>query len=151
MKQKIGFLAAALLALLIITLTSANSFGQSPRRQFVADTGIMTPGSSQKLRVTVTSASDTQAIRVRFRRCLFSELGGAYTLESTLISSILPIPSNEARFFDTFGTGAAMRLRIGSPTPNIVVTFQLIDTSTGEIEWASEAVIKEQDVWAAAN
>jgi PBP1b-binding outer membrane lipoprotein LpoB len=65
----------------------------------------------------------------------------------------MSLPSNQARFFDIgaeLGV-AAVRARVGSNRPDLVVTFQLIDTSTGEIVWADEALVKEQDVWATAN
>jgi hypothetical protein len=151
MKQKTNLLMAALLGGLIITLLSADSFAQNQRRQFVADTGVINLGPNQKLRVTVTPAADNLTLRVRFRRCLYIEQDGFFMVDSTQISPVMMLASNEARFFDTFAAGAAaVRFRIGSNSPDIVVTSQLIDTSTGEIVWQDE-VVQEQDIWATAN
>lgn len=152
MKQKTNFLIAVMFVVLIITLMSVNCFAQNQRRQFVADTGVINLGANQKLRVTVTPSADNLSLRVRFRRCQYVEQDGMFIANSTQISPIMMLSSNQARFFDTFGTGvAAVRFRIGSNSPDIVVTFQLIDTSTGEVIWADEAIVSEEDIWATAN
>ncbi|HVE58013.1 MAG TPA: hypothetical protein VNB22_14375 [Pyrinomonadaceae bacterium] len=153
MKQKTNFLIAPMLVFSIILLTSLNSFAQNQRRQFVADTGVINLGPNQKLRVIVTPSADNLSLRVRFRRCQYIEQDGIFIVNSTQIGPIMTLLSNQARFFDTYQTPdvSAVRFRIGSNSPNIVVTSQLVDTSTGEITWADEVVVSEQDVWATAN
>ncbi len=147
MKQKNKSITVLMLGILVFTMMAVNSFAQNQRRLFVADTGVRNLGPNQKMRVIVTPNSDDTTIRVRFRRCYYIEQNGIFSVNSTQISPFISIPSNEAGYFDTFGTGsAAVRFRIGSISSNLVVTLQLIDTSTGEIVWADE-IVTEQDIW----
>ena len=138
MKQKTNLSTAAMLGFFIITLLTVNSFAQNRQRLFGADTGVRHLGQNQKLRVIVTPASSDKPAHIRVRRCLYIEQDGVFVVNSTEISPVITIAPNEARFFDIFGNGAAaIRFRVGSTSPDIVVTFQLVDTSTGEIIWES--------------
>lgn len=139
-----------LIGFLIVTVTTVDSFAQNRPRQFVADSGVISLEQNQKLRLTIATASDNQAFDIRFRRCTYAQQDGIFVVNSTQISPLLRLASNEARFLDVFPTAGSMavRARVGSRNPNIVVTFQLVDTSTGEIAWADEAIVAEQDVWA---
>jgi hypothetical protein len=138
MKRKTNLLMAATFGLLFIALLNADSFAQNRQKQFGADTGVRQLGPNQKLRVIITPASDVNPARIRVRRCLYTEQTGVLMVSSSEVGPIITIAPGEARFFDVFGTGAAaIRFRVASPTPDIVVTFQLIDTSTGEVIWES--------------
>ena len=153
MKRKI-ILSIALFSAVLISLTAFNSpVAAQQRKFFVADSGVRILGANQKLRVIAATTSDNQSLGIRFRRCTFVEQNGVLAFSSGQISSVLMLPSNEARFFDIFPEAgvSAFRARVGANRPDFVVTLQLIDTSTGEITWANEVVVKEQDVWATAN
>ena len=153
MKRKI-ILSIALAGAVLISLTAFNSpVAAQQRKFFVADSGVRILGANQKLRVIAATASDNQSLGIRFRRCAFVEQNGAFVVDSSQISPIMSLPSNQAKFFDIFTEigVSAVRARVGSNRADFVVTFQLIDTSTGEITWADEAVVAEQDVWATAN
>ena len=147
-------LSIALVGAVLISLTAFNSpVAAQQRKFFVADSGVRNIGANQKLRVIAATTSDNLNIGIRFRRCNFVEQNGVLAFSSGQISPILMLPSTEARFFDIFPEAgvSAFRARIGANRPDFIVTLQLIDTSTGEIVWADEAVVTEQDVWATAN
>ena len=150
MKRKI-ILSIALAVLVSLTGFSSPVAAQQ-RKFYAADSGVRNLGANQKLRVTVATASDNQGFGIRFRRCSYIEQSGLLTVSSSQISAIMPLAPNEARFFDVFTdlNVSAVRVRIGANRPDFVVTLQLIDTSTGEIVWADEAVVKEVDIWATA-
>jgi hypothetical protein len=153
MKRRI-ILSIALVSAVLISLTAFNlPVAAQQRKFFVADSGVRNLGANQKLRVIAATASDNQSFGIRFRRCTFVEQNGVLAFNSGQISPIMMLPSNEARFFDIFPEAgiSAVRARVGSNRADFVVTLQLIDTSTGEIVWADEAVVTEQDVWATAN
>jgi len=155
MKRKIILSIALAVGAVLISLTAFNSpVAAQQRKFFAADSGVRNLGANQKLRVTVATASDTQGFGIRFRRCAYLEQqAGLLTVSSSQISPVMMLAPNEARFFDIFPESgvAAVRARVGANRPDFVVTLQLIDTSTGEIVWADEAVVTEQDVWATAN
>jgi PBP1b-binding outer membrane lipoprotein LpoB len=104
--------------------------------------------------VTAATKSDNQTIGIRFRRCAYVEQNGILAVNSTQISPVMMLPSNEARFFDIFTDigVSAVRARVGSYRADFVVTFQLIDTSTGEVVWADKAIVDETaGVWGSAD
>lgn len=150
MEQGFKLLRRIVLVALVISVLSMSSIAQNQRRQFVADMGVFNLGQNQKMRVTVTSSSDNTSVLVRVRRCQYIEQNGGFLVTSSQISPITQIPANEAKFFDIFASDeiGAFRFRVASNSPKFVVTSQLIDTSTGEIVWADEVMVSEQDLWA---
>ncbi len=150
MRQGTDRLIFSMMVLMSIALLTVDASAQNRNRHFVADSGVISLKPHQTLRVTVTPASDNQTYRIRFRRCLFTEQDNVFVVNSSQISPIILLPPTEARSFDTSGQGSgpSVRVRAASNNPNVVVTFQLIDTSTGEINWLMNGIVTEQDIWA---
>src|SRR5688500_8591555 len=103
MKQKTNRLIVWTLVLLSITLITLNSSAQNRNKHFVADTGVIGLKPNHTLRVIVTPRSDDQTYRIRFRRCLFTEIGGVFVVNSSQIGPIIVLPPSEARSFETDG------------------------------------------------
>src|SRR5688572_21939147 len=97
-------LSIALAAIaVLISMTGFNStVNAQQRRLFVADSGVVTLGQNQKLRVIVATVSDNQTIPIKFRRCTFTQQNGVFTANSSQVSPVMMLASNEARFFDIF-------------------------------------------------
>ena len=150
MKRKIILSIALAASAVLISLAGFSSTVKAQQnRLFVADSGVVTLGQNQKLRVIVTTASDNQTIPIKFRRCTFTQQNGIFTVNTSQISPVMMLASNEARFFDIFPeiTIPAVRARVGSRRPDFVVTFQIIDVTTGEIQSYVNAGITGMDDW----
>ncbi len=151
MKRKITLSTALFVSAVLILLAGFSSTikAQQQNKIFVADSGVVTLGQNQKLRVIVTTASDNQTIPIKFRRCTFTQQNGIFTVNSSQISPVMMLASNEARFFDIFPETLtpAVRARVGSRRSDFVVTFQIIDVTTGEIQSHTISGIESVDAW----
>ena len=149
MKRRIFLSIALVLSVLTIFNLAANAQQQS--KIYVADSGVVMLGPNQKLRAVVATANDDQVVPVKVRRCLFAAADdGSLSVVSGNISPYKALTSNEALFFDVFGGNssiAAVRLRVGSKKPGIVVTFQIINTVSGEIQTLLVSAITANDDW----
>ena len=151
MKRKITLSIALVVSAVLISLAGFSSTvkAQQQNKIFVADSGAVTLGLYQKLRVIVTTASDNQTIPIKFRRCTFTQQNGIFTVNSSQISPVMMLASNEARFFDIFDEDGvwAVRARVGSRRSDFVVTFQIIDVRTDEIQSHTNGRIQSVDDW----
>ena len=139
MKRKITLSLALTLSVLALLLASSDSTAQpKPGIRRVADTGIVTLGPNQVLRVTVTAAVDgADFLTVRFRRMQYAPgacNGGVCQLGSVtdLILDPVTLMPGEAVSIDIPNTAFGVRgLIVG--LGNIGVTAMIINTSTGEV------------------
>lgn len=148
MKKKSKLLIVFAMNLLLVLSMSFDAAGQRRVRQYVADSGIVTLAMNQKLRVAVSPKSDNETIRFRIRRCTFtSPSNGVLAVNSSEISPFMTLPPTEGRFFDIFVELSAVRFRVGSNSPNMIVTYQVINTTTGEVvsSWIDGGISAEDD------
>ena len=138
-------LVQSLVLLLIPFALSAQ--GQEGGQRLVADTGVMTPGSGQKLRLTVNGQAGNDALTVRFRRMYYSSVGPdihgnrKYTLAAQDTSAPIALAGNEAVWIDidrTAGFDAVRGIVIvrgyrGTTNVNNGIGLQLINAN-GEVQ-----------------
>jgi hypothetical protein len=126
---------------------------QSPQaKMFVADSGVVSLTPNQKLRVSVTTTNDNDTIGIRFRRCTYAfQAEGLLAVNSTRISPVLNLASNQTRFVDEYVENGlenlSLRVRVGAKRPDFVVTFQIINVITGETQIYTSGGIEDQDSW----
>lgn len=150
MRRKSILSIALVVGAVLISLVSFNSTVSAQQGSFfVADSGVITLGPNQKLRVIATTASDNQSIAIKFRRCTLVQQTGVFTVDSSQISQVMLIAPNQARFFDVVpdASGAAIRARVGSKRADFVVTFQIINITTGEIQSYTNGGVEHEDSW----
>lgn len=117
-----------------------------------ADTGVITPGVNQVLRVTVAGVGGDDAITVRVRWVKYAAdgCGGTppvcrHTVASQGVSSPETLGPDDALSFDVQGTGAGVRVMVESNRRNMRVNVQLVDTTTGQTVSLYSA--SEMDTW----
>ncbi len=156
MKRKITLTISLTLSItlaLLMSLSSPVKAQQSPQgKMFVADSGVVSLTRNQKLRVSVTTTNDNDTIGIRFRRCTYAfQAEGLLTVNSTRISPVLMLASNQTRFVDEYVESGlenlSLRVRVGAKRPDFVVTFQIIDVITGATQIYTAGGIEDQDNW----
>jgi hypothetical protein len=127
---------------LLVSLVSLPSpaLGQAPR-PFRADTGIVTPGPNQILRITVATGAGNDALTLRFRRTNYLEgaCGGGvckHTVASQATSAPITLTNGEGATFDIApGSSSAVRGLVAGnligTDRSVVVKAVIIDTTTG--------------------
>ena len=130
---------ALVVSVILLSLASSDSAAQPQQRmRCTADTGVITLGPNQKLRVVVTGTGGNDAITVRFRRMQYAQgacNGGVCKLGSVtdLILDPVTLMAGEAAFIDIPQGGfAGVRAVVQSSLRNVRVTAAIIDTVTGE-------------------
>ena len=141
MQRRIALSLALALNVLVslVSLPAATQGQQQPSRFFAFDTGLLTPGAGQILRVTVVGTGGNDTIRIRFHRMQYMAAGcnpdgvcrQAKQLDST--SPLLLLNANEAASIDSPGDGSGVRVRVESNSREASVTVQTIDTATGQV------------------
>jgi hypothetical protein len=116
--------------------------GQQQRRKPVADTGVLTPGAGQVLRITVTGGVGSDTITVRFGWKQFvggnctALTGGTvcrHSVASEGASAPLMLMPDEAASLDVPGSGAGVQVLVFSNDTNARVAAQVIDAQTGAV------------------
>jgi hypothetical protein len=140
MKRQITLSLLLKLSMLLLLVSVPSQIQGQQQVRILADTGVVTLGPSQVLRVTV-AAGDVNgdgAISVRFRRIGYTQ--GAcnsdgvckYALASQATSDVITLMPGEAASLDlvatTFGRGIVL-----SNSRDVRVTAQIIDSATGNI------------------
>jgi hypothetical protein len=128
------------LASLLLTLASSDSTARAQQQaKFRADTGIVTLGPNQVLRVTATASVDgADFLAVRFRRMQYAQGpcdGGVCKLASVtdLIIDPITLRSGEAASMDLAQAGfEGVRIMVQSNRRNVRATATIINTLTGE-------------------
>jgi hypothetical protein len=122
--------------LLSLVILPATARGQQPRK-FTADSGIVTLGPNQILRITVNAGAGNDTITVRFKRMEYTpaacNANGVckHSLSNQRTSAPLMLAPGEAASVDliatTYGRGIVL-----SDSQNARVTLQIVDTTTGQ-------------------
>jgi hypothetical protein len=139
MKRRLTLSTALALSVLSLALVSSDSTAQAQQQvRFRADTGIVTLGPNQVLRVTVTAVDGSDFLLVRFRRTQYAQgacNNGACKLASVtdLILDPFTLMAGEAAYIDIPQGGfAGVRGVVQSNRRNMRATATIINTVTGE-------------------
>lgn len=104
------------------------------------DTGVVTLGPDQELRITVNSLGGNDAGSFRSRRMTYTETGTTGGVRILMLASqttmgpITLSPGEAASMgFRTTVAGETVHYMVSTNNPNIQVTAMIIDGSTGEI------------------
>ena len=142
MKHKTTFSIALVLTFALLSLMSSDSRAQSSKQKFFFDTGIMSPGPHESIRLTVNAGAGSDTITVRFMETDYMKgpCDGSlckYTVKSENTSAPLMLAPGEGASLDltcedpfpaAFARGVVM-----SNSRNTQVTVQIIDTLTGHV------------------
>ena len=140
MKRRIALSIALLLASVLVSLTTSDSTARAQQRaKFSADTGIVTLGPNQVLRVTATRAVDgADFLALRFRRMQYAQGpcdGGVCKLGSVtdLIIDPFTLMMGEGASMDLAQDGfKGTRIIVLSNSRNVRATAMIVNTITGE-------------------
>ena len=128
-------LALALLPLLVFAPAAR---GQQTRPKAAFDTGVVTLGPNQILRITVNGQGGNDTITVGFRRMSYSQgacNGGVcrLSLNDEDQFPVFTLAPGEAASFDIPNTAFGVRGLLLSGDQNVRVTAQIVNTATGDI------------------
>ena len=140
MKRKITLTMALVLGGLLVSLTSSDSTARAQQQpKFSADTGIVTLGPNQVLRVTAAAVVDgADFLAVRFRRIQYGPgacVGEVCKLASVtdLIIDPLTLMPGEAASMNLSQDGfKGVRIMVQSNRRTVRATATIINTITGE-------------------
>ncbi len=140
MKRKITLTMALVLGSLLLSLASSDSTARAQQQaKFRADTGIVTLGPNQVLRVTATADVDgNDFLAVRFRRIQYTKgtcNGGVCKLGSVtdLIIDPIALMPGETTSMDLSQNGFdGARIMFQANRRNVRATAMIINTVTGE-------------------
>ena len=142
MKRRIRLSVALVLGLVMLAQMSSDStaIAQQGGRRSVTDTGILTLGANEVLRLTVTPKDRalTGTIMVRFRRLEYAPSscnGGVceQVVTSQTTSDPIALDGGEGASFDIPNTAFGVRGVVLSSSPNVEVRGIVFDTSTQRI------------------
>ena len=140
MTRRIMLSVALMLGFVMLSQMSSDSttIAQQGGRRSVTDTGMLTLGPNEVLRLTVSPKDGTSGSVVRFRRIEYSPgncNGGGCKHVPTSQTTSDPITLNrgEAATFDIPNTAAAVRGVVLSSSPTVEVRGIVFDTSTQRI------------------
>ena len=120
----------------IVTLPATARAQQS--RKLRADTGVVTLGANQVLRLTVNGQNGNDTIQVQFAWTKYVPAGCnndgvcRHTVQSQGVTAPVTITGAEAASFDVQGTGGDVRLSVRVKGTGATGDEQIINTVTGE-------------------
>ena len=138
MKRRIALSIALVLSVVSLALISSDSTAKAqPGRTFVADTGVITLGPNQILRITV--ANELEQATVRFRGLAYLDgscVGGVckHIISSQSVTDPLTLAPGEAASYNLGDTTThEVRGVVATNRQSAKVLFQIINTTTGEV------------------
>jgi hypothetical protein len=133
MKRNISLAIVTTLMLVMVTLFSSdNTTHAQNQMRLAADSGVITLGPNQVLRVTVNAGDGNDAVRVRFRQMQYIEQGNIYKIASQTLSPPITLAPDEAAVVDGADL-AVWRTQVMSNRRNVKVTGIVFDTSTQRV------------------
>ena len=142
MKRRITLSIALVISVVLVSLMSSDStvIAQQGGRRTVTDTGTLTLGPNEVLRLSVTpkDGTSTGTIVVRFRRMEYAAgscNGGVckHVVASQTTSDPITLARGEAVSFDIQSTAFGVRGVVLSSNANVEVRGVVFDTSTQRI------------------
>ena len=149
MKRSITFTIALAVSVLSLALVSSDSTARAQKQNKATwDTGVVTLGPNQILRITVALGdTGTHEAKVRFRRMGYTQgtcEGGvcAHQIASDTTSAPVTLTASEAASVNILGTtyGGGDRGIVLSNSQDVRVTALIIDTATGSV--SSMSILK---------
>ena len=144
MKRRIKLSIALVLSIISLLVMSSDSSVEAQNQlRYSAGTGFVTLGANQNLSLTINGASGNDAIAFRFRRTVYVKtncLDGVcrYVTESQTTSGQMISAPNQSSKLDVIanqiGTDRAVKIEVLSSSPKAVVTMQLTDVLTGQVD-----------------
>ena len=138
MKQTIILVVALTLTVVLLALTGSDSSvkAQQNRIRVIADTGVVTLGANQKLRLSIVFDDTDGAETVAFRRIAYTPTGcsgGVCKSSISAQSQTAPVilGQGESALFDLIDPQG--QVKVLSNSRNARVTISIIDSVTGEI------------------
>ena len=138
-KFRLAVALVSSVALLLMTFDSTTR--AHPRQRFVTDTGVLTLGPNQILRITVGPKIGDNAgnVIVRFGRTTYTQgpctTDGVCELTGTnTFTGPVTLMPGEAASCDVLAAGTYGRGVVMSNTRNVQVTASIIDVVTGRVE-----------------
>ncbi len=137
MKSRIALSIVLGLSVVVLALISSDSAVKAqPKNVFVADTGMITLGPNQTLRITVANGLDPAT--VRFRRFEYSTglcdvTGCKHTIMSQTVSNPMTLAPGEAASYNEGDTATHVRGVVTSNRADVKVGVLILKTSTGEV------------------
>lgn len=142
MKRKITLSIALVLSLVLISLTASDSTVRAQQQQrAVFDSGMVTLGANQALRVSIVgdwNSDGSDTIGVRFRQTQYTQgvcgSGGVckYSVASQSTTAPITLTAGEAASQTLVATTYGRSTVFLSTRRNVRVTAAIIDTVTGE-------------------
>jgi hypothetical protein len=146
MKRKITLSLALVLSVVLVSLLSSDRTAQAQNQiRIIADTGVITLGPGQVLRVSITSPRDAASgLPTGFRRIEYAQgacEGGVckQTIESQTTTDVVTLAPGEAASIDLRRCvypvcgGVYVRGVVLSSSRDVKVNAMIIDEITGEI------------------
>ena len=112
--------------------------GQQAHR-FRGDTGVITLGMGQVLRITVNAGNGTDTFRVRFAWMKYMPAGCntdgvcRHTVQTEGATAPVNVGANQAALFDVQGTGGDVRIEVRVATGDVTADECIINSATGEV------------------
>jgi len=108
-------------------------------RKLRGDTGVITLGMGQVLRLTVNGRDGNDAFRVRFAwmkympACCTTDGVCRHTIQSQGVTAPVNVGANQAASYDVQGTGGGVRVSVFVAAGDVNGDAEIIDTATGEV------------------
>ena len=140
MKRRIALSLALVLSVVLLSLVRSDSTAKAQQRRirFAANTGVLTLGQNQILRLTINwGDGSTQAV-VRFKRTGYTEQDNIYRVASQVTTDLIMLAPNEGASFDTGvedlpSPSSGVRVDVFSTSPRVQVNILILNAITGEI------------------
>jgi len=139
MKRKSTLSVAMALSLFVSMVIPLTAQAQQPPKRFRGDTGVITLGMGQVLRITVNGKDGNDTFRVRFAWMKYMPTGCntdgvcRHTVQSEGITTPVNVGANQAASFDVQGTGGGVRVSVFVAAGDVTADEQIINTATGEV------------------
>jgi hypothetical protein len=131
MRTRVKLLVTVVFGITLLPVAAQAQAAMKP----VADSGMLTLGLNQVLRLTVATGdvNGDEVIRVRFRRMEYMEEGNIYRVASSNMGGPLTLTSGEATSIDIPYSGSPVRGVVLSNSRSAKVVGIVFDTSTQRI------------------
>ena len=138
MKRGITLSLAVVLGAVLMSLISSASTVQAKKQPvFGADTGIITLGPQQMLRIVTNNKDPDGGYTVNFKQMLYRGIasggGSRHNLVSQTTSDTVTVAPGEGFSIDIGTSESVVRAVVATNSEGVQVTGQIIDTTTGNI------------------
>lgn len=125
---------------LLLAITVLSNVGQAAPQRFRADSGIVTLGPNQVLRLTIGAANGTDKIKARVgwkqygaQSCSSAPVVCRHMVIGQGETPLTTVAIDEAVSFDVQQVGTGVRAVVESNNPNTQVVAMVFDTTTQQI------------------